>query len=154
VVGERLTYRQAGEQLDFSPSTVLRYVRAVRDQLKTDLDVKEPLRKRRRRKRKLPGNPTETELATLAGLLTVDPVTAVLARKAAYPAAKLPPKHPGAMVTVTQGSPRCRVACATPFGTLAYGLFAIVCAWWRVRIWAMAKVTVTVRLNTSALNGV
>jgi transposase-like protein len=118
--GEGYTYRQVSEALDCGLATAHRWVDAVEAQLKTDLGVKPP--KRRRRRKRQPGMPpTEVELATLAGLLTIDPVTAMLARKAAFQSGMIPPRHRGARVTVTLGEPRDRAKCVTPFGLLAYG---------------------------------
>jgi DNA-directed RNA polymerase specialized sigma24 family protein len=129
VVGEGYTYKRAGEVLEHGQATIHRWVKAVTAQLQTDLDAK-PKRKRRRKRQ--PGRPpTEAELATLAGLLRVDPVTAMLARKAAFQSGKIPPIHRGAKVTVTRGQPRGRARRLTPLGMVAIGYSPLntVCGW-------------------------
>jgi len=112
-----LRYRQAAEKLDSSPTTVHRWEKQVTERLRTDLGVKPS-----KRKRKLADHPTAAELATVAGLLTIDPVTAELARKGF----NRWPKHPSAKVTVTRGEPRQRLTCKTLFGILNIGYFETV----------------------------
>ena len=133
VKGDGLTYSETAKRLDSSQGTVHRWVKRVTERLKADLGVKEPKAKRRRKRKPAIGQPTAAELATVAGLLTVDPVTAMLARKAACQSGKIPPKHRGAKVTVTRGEPRERATCITPFGQLAYASWPLVLPLWQVQ---------------------